>query len=211
MSAVSRAYLDDAIRQKIEAAARAVENSSAAELVVAIRPWSGSYLHADLAAALAAGAAVLAFVVFSPWPFHDWMLFVYPVVGAALAALTTSRTPTLRRWLSPRRLREAQVRTAAHALFQAREVGLTRRRTGVLVYASRLEGLVIVLADRAAQDALGVEAWRERTLELQAALAHGRSAAPFALALARLTEPLARALPRQADDQNELPDAIDVV
>ena len=68
-----------------------------------------------------------------------------------------------------------------------------------------------MLADRAAQDAVGVEAWRERTLDLQAAFADGRSAAPLALALARLAEPLACALPRRADDQDELPDAIDVV
>ena len=103
------------------------------------------------------------------------------------------------------------MRTAAQALFQAREIGLTRLHTGVLVYASRLEGLVVVLADRAAQDAVGIEAWRERTLELQAAFADGRSAAPFALALARLAEPLAHALPRRADDQDELPDAVDTV
>src|SRR6185369_8720867 len=111
----------------------------------------------------------------------------------------------------PRKLRTSQVTTSAHAAFHEKEVGLTRRRTGMLVYVSLLERELRVLPDRAIIDAMAPEAWRARVDAMSAVVARGAGAAALAAELTALAQPLAERLPRAHDDVNELPDGVDAV
>ena len=66
----------------------------------------------------------------------------------------------MQRVLSPARIRRGQVDAAAHATFHLKEVGLTHRRTGLLVYVSLLEREVVLIADKAIVDAVDTATWR---------------------------------------------------
>ena len=55
---MAKPFLTPESKAALAQAARGVEACSSAELVVAVRPRTGSYLHADLLAGIVAGIAV---------------------------------------------------------------------------------------------------------------------------------------------------------
>jgi putative membrane protein len=199
-----------AARELLTRAVKGIELRSSAEVVLAIRQRSGSYRHADLTAGIVAGVLALAFVLFAPWPFPAWMLFVFPVTFGAALAWLTAFTPTLRRLCTSQKSARAAVEQAAQATFFTKSVGLTRRATGVLVYISLLERQVHVIPDRAVVEAVPEAAWQRGLEALAEAVRRPTGPASLGNALERLGEALAAGLPRHDDDQNELPDEVDV-
>jgi putative membrane protein len=204
---MARPFLTDAAKAALLDAVRAVEARSAAEVVVAVRERSGSYLHADLIAGILAANLVLFYQLFSPWEFSLPLIQVAPTGVGLLVGLATSITPWARRALTPRRTREAMVRTAARATFVEKGVTATRARTGILVYVAVLERTAEVVADVGVTKAMPAEAWRAATARVEEAAGAGDGLA-LADAVAALGDGLAAALPRAADDVNELADEV---
>jgi putative membrane protein len=202
-----RPFLTDRTKEALLSASRAVEASSAAEVVVAVRERSGSYLHADLIAGIVAANLVLFFQLFSPWEFSLPLIQIAPTAIGLLIGLATSITPWARRALTPRRMREAMVATAARATFVEKGVGGTRERTGILVYVAVLERTAEVVADVGVTRAVPADRWGEATARVAEAAREG-DGATVAAAVARLADVLAPALPRAGDDLNELADEV---
>ena len=64
---MARAFLDDRGKEALRGAVRAVEERSAAEVVILVRERSGPYLHASLLSGAIAAYLTLWFQLFSPW------------------------------------------------------------------------------------------------------------------------------------------------
>jgi putative membrane protein len=205
---MSRRFLDDAGKAALLDAVRTLEARSAAEVVVAVRDRSGWFLHANLLAGLAAAYVTLWFQLFSPWEFTLVSIQVAPAVVGLLVGLSASVLPDLQRWLTPAGVRRRFVETAARAAFQEKGVGLTRGRTGVLVYLSLLERAAAVVADQGVAETVAKDAWSQRVAAVDSALARGGDATAVAAAMAGLGDVLAAALPRTQDDVNELADEV---
>ena len=201
-------FLDGPGKAALTAAVEAVEGRSAAEVVIEVRPAAGVYLHADLLAGVLAGVAALAFLLFSHAPFGVVWLLVDPLVIGAAAGLLCSRSPGLRRALTPARQRRRFVEAAARAAFFERGVHLTRGRTGVLVYVGLCERSAAVIGDRGVEAALPADLWREAQARVRGAVEAGEAALAVAAAVAGLGDALAPYLPRAEDDVNELPDEV---
>jgi putative membrane protein len=133
-----------------------------------------------------------------------------PALAGAGIALAVSAVPGLERALATRARRREAVERAARASFVERGVGLTRERTGVLVYFSRLEREVVVVADKGVTDLVAPEAWREACAALERVAVEGGGTAALASALRCFGALLAKSLPRRADDVNELADDVQV-
>jgi putative membrane protein len=206
---VPRTFLDEPGRQALSAAVRAVEERSAAEVVVIVRERSGPYLHASLLAGAIAAYVTLWFQLFSPWEYSLLLIQVAPaVLGIAVGALT-SWLPAVQRALTPRHIREEYVRTAARAAFHDRGLADTRGRTGILVYVSRLERSAEILADTGVRAAVDGAAWTRATEAIRSAAGFREpDATTVAAAIAALADVLAPVLPRGADDINELSDEV---
>jgi len=204
-----RTFLDVQGRQALLGAVRAVEERSAAEVVVLVRARSGPYLHASILAGAIAAYVTLWFQLFSPWEYSLLLIQVAPaVVGIAVGALT-SRRPDVQRRLTPRPIREDYVRTAARAAFHDSGVADTRGRTGILVYVSRLERGAEVVADRGVREAVDGAAWTRAAEVIRSSVdVREPDAAVVAAAIASLGDVLAPVLPRATDDLNELPDEV---
>jgi putative membrane protein len=199
--------LDGEARRSLQAAVEGVEAGSAVELVVVVPAQSGRYLHADLAGAILSGWAGLGFLLLSPWSFSLWAIWVDPLVCGLVGGWLVSRLPPLRRWLTPAAWRGEAVLRCARALFVERRIGETRERSGVLIYISQLERQVVVLADRGVQQAVPNEEWAR----LQEGLTRAVREDDGVGAARRLVEfgVVARAaMPRRADDVNELCDSV---
>jgi len=206
---LARAFLDDRGKEALRGAVRAVEERSAAEVVILVRERSGPYLHASLLSGAIAAYLTLWFQLFSPWEYSLLLIQLAPAAVGTAIGMLTSVLPDLQRLLTPRHIREGYVRTKARAAFHDQGIADTRGRTGILVYVSRLEREAEVLADRGVRDAVDAQAW-ERAASLIRASAGRRmpDAAALAIAIASLGDLLQPVLPRSADDINELADDI---
>ena len=193
-------------REALGAAVRAVEARSSAELVVTVRPQAGSYAAVDLGWALLASTSALAVVSFSPVEYSTLALFLEPVLAGLIAWSLSRSLPFLRRLLVSRGNRESRVREAAAAQFHERRVHQTRGRTGILIHVAVLERTCEVVADLGIDEAVDAERWDEAVERLRTSLRAGDDAVAFARVVESLGDLLEEALPRAADDVNELPD-----
>ena len=144
---------------EVTTAVEEAEEKTSAELVVVIHPRSGIYRDVDLGCGAVLAFVGLAFIVYNPWTVHSPIWFPLEVALLfAIGYLGCSVCPWLRRRFTPIQRRTEQVRQAAQAIFVEESVSHTRERTGVLIYLSRLERQVVVLAD------LGVKIMGKPTL-----------------------------------------------
>lgn len=205
---MARPFLTDRSKAALAEAVRAVESCSSAELVVAVRPRSGSYLHADLTWGILAGLAALAVLLYSRWEFALIWFLVDPVVVGALAALAASRSDILRRALTRKGERRQRVETAARSLFVERRVHGTGGRTGILLYVSVLEREAAMVVDVGVEAIADTDAWRKTVGEIEAAVRSGADGGALAERIHGLAALLGPALERSAADVDELPDEV---
>jgi putative membrane protein len=205
---MARPFLTHESKAALSAAVRAVESCSSAELVVAIRPRSGSYLHADLTAGILAGLAALAVLLYSRWTFALVWFLIDPFVVGGLAGLAASRSAAARRALTGRRTRRERVETAARATFVERRIHGTGGRTGILLYISVLEREAVVVVDVGVEALAATDAWRKAVGEIEEAVRNGADGTAVAERIRGLAALLGPALERSAADVDELPDEV---
>jgi len=205
---MSSTLVDEAGKNALTAAIKAVEARSSAEVVVTVRASSGFYLHADLIVAGAAAVLSLAFLLFSRFEFGiQWFVIDPLVVGAAVGWLS-SRSPKLRRLLTPAKLRRRWVESSAHATFFERGIHLTADRTGILVYVSLLEETAAVIGDRGIVTVVPHDRWHAAIDRVADRVTTGADAAAIAAEITALGDILEPYLPVSDDDINELPDEV---
>ncbi len=200
-------WLDEPARRALRDAVLAVERGSAAELVIAVRRRARRWPHVPLIAGIVGGWTALAFMLFSRHVFGLAAILIDPVLVGGAVGLAATLAPWLVRALTPARVRRRAVEAAARATFVERGVHHPRAPTGVLVYCALTEGMAAIVVDTAVVAAVPAATLSARERAIDTAIRQGGIAA--ADAIAALAPVLAAALPRAADDLNELPDAID--
>ncbi len=188
----------------LEKVASDFEADSSAELVFALARRSDAYADVPYKIGALCALVVLLLVVYLPIQFNASWFWLDTVVAFAFGWLVGKAFPRLTRLLVSHRRRNARVHEAAEAVFVNRGVSLTRERTGVLVYISWLEQMVILLWD------VGIEKRVPRTV-LQAAKKEFEwlplfqsFPAAFEPALQPLKKLFDEKLPRPPDDVNEI-------
>jgi putative membrane protein len=126
----------------------------------------------------------------------------------ALAAWWLSGLPVLLRHWVPRAVQDSAVHSRAQQLFLELGVTETRQRSGVLLLLSESERRVELLADRGIHERVGSERWQALVQAVSAAIRQGQAAQGVGAAVDSIGEALAQHFPREADDTNELPDAV---
>jgi putative membrane protein len=140
-------------------------------------------------------------------------LLTYVGLQAAIFAVVAALVwiPAVRRALIPAAVKKARVRQAALDYFLAKDLHLTRERTGVLIFAALAEHRVEVIADDGVHAAAPSGVWDEVVADLVAGLKRGAIADGFVAAIARTGAILAAHAPLRPDDRNELPDGLTVL
>ena len=199
-------WLDDRAEAALTKAVREIESQSSVEIAIAVRRSARSWPHVLFIAGGVAAWLTLAYMLFADPVYSLWAFLVDPLIAAALAALAASQAPPLARWLTPRRVLRQAVEEAARATFVDRSVHRTRQHSGVLVYCALAERIAVVVPDSGVTSTVAPQALAAWEQSINASL--GRGGVATASAIAEMTETFARALPRQDDDVDELPDAI---
>lgn len=130
---------------------------------------------------------------------------IFGVVAAVVSI------PVVRRALIPVAIKKARVRQAALDYFLAKDLHLTRDRTGVLIFAALAEHRVEVIADEGIHAAAPATAWDEVVADLVEGMKRGAVADGFVAAIARTGAVLAAHVPPRPGDVNELPDGLTVL
>ncbi len=201
---MAKPFLTDESKAALAEAVRAVESCSSAEMVVAVRPRSGSWLHADLIWGALAGLAALAVLLYSRWEFELIWFLIDPALAGALAGLAASRSDFLRRVFVRPATRVRRVETAARSTFVERRIHGTVGRTGILLYVSILEREAAFVVDVGVEALAATDAWKKATGEIQEAVRQGADGMAVAARLRELATLLSPALERGADDVDEL-------
>ena len=201
------AFFKDDAKKRAAEAVKAVEAATSAEVVIAVRRKSGDYR----AAAYHFGFVLMGIVVL-------WMLIsprVYTVGSMALdglvaflagAALCASVGPLRRLFVLPK-TRRANVEAAGRAAFYDLGVSKTSGRNGILVFVSTFERGCAVVADTGIDPSKLGEGWTAAQDAIARATARADLDA-FLEAVKGLGPVLGAAMPRAADDVNELPDEV---
>lgn len=207
----SHPFVSPASKKRLKRAVEAVEEQSAAEVVVSIKPWSGTYRHVDLLVGATLAFACLAFMLYvERWAFPLYQFLVGTAVCFGVGTLSSALATPWKRHLVLPGTRRAATALAARARFHDLGVGRTRDRSGILVYVSLFEGRCAVVPDIGVQDRVPAAEWSRLAQTVEEAVARAgvgaRGVEALAKAIEALGPPLAEALPRREDDVNELAD-----
>ena len=219
----------------IEAAVREAETRTTGEIYCVVSEESSDYGETPLA--YAAGVALLAPAIllvagvhvsipdfFATWSAAQVGEAIEQSVRSALigtivlqgvlfvATALIAAIPPVRRALTPRGLKRDRVRRRAAEQFLAKNLHLTRERTGVLIFVSLGERMAELIADDGIASQVGPKVWDQAMAALTEGLKRGQPAAGFAAAIGLCADVLAeRFPPREGDNPNELPDAVVVL
>ena len=219
----------------IEAAVREAEARTTGEIYCVVSEESSDYGETPLA--YAAGVALLAPAIlllggvhvsipdlFAGWSAAQVGEAIERSVRSALigtivlqgvlfvaTALIVAISP-VRRALTPRGLKRDRVRRRAAEQFLAKNLHLTRERTGVLMFVSLGERMAELIADDGIASQVEPKVWDQAMAALTEGLKRGQPAAGFAAAIGLCADVLAeRFPPKEGDNPNELPDAVVVL
>lgn len=218
--------ITDNDRIRIGEAISAAERQTSGEIFCVISRRVSTYL--DVSLAWAAGAALLAPIVFIPflldfrWPGDGWeaahqaaqaaatgqALVLYALSQAVVfvGVFLLTRIPAVSRLVTPAGVRRSRVREAALQQFMAQGVHVTTERTGVLLFAALDEHQVELIADEGIYAKVDEDAWAQAVAVLTRELRADCPVEGFAAAIALCGQVLARHFPPRPDNPNELPD-----
>jgi putative membrane protein len=199
----SREAKDDVKKAIVE-----VESQTSAEIVVAVRPKVAHYRHVDYLVGFVVALAALLVFLFAPTQFEIVTMPIETLAAFVIGAVISAHVPPLRRLLTSRGLIDKRVHDAARGAFVDLGVTKTSGRTGILVFVSVYEQKIEVVPDiGVAVSTLG-PGWDAAKEALARAARCGPDLDAFLVALRSLGPVLGKAMPRAADDVNELPDEV---
>ena len=202
-----REFLEPAAKERTTEVVRAVERQTSVEVVVAVRRAAGRYLATSLLFGAACAATGFGVMWFSPQAYDVRTMPLDAALAFVLGAGLVAGVPGLRRFFTPARVRRARAEEAARAAFVELGIEKTRARTGLLVYVSLFERTVVLVPDSGLPPALTGDSFETIRGTLEDCVRR-TDLGGFSSALAELGPLCARALPRGADDENELCDDV---
>jgi putative membrane protein len=200
-------FFSDNTKGRAAQAVKAVEAQTSAELVITVRRRSGNYGIVAYHFGFGAMAAVTLFLLVTPQVFSIGAIAMDGLAAFALGALVCANVGALTRALTRPRTRRSNVETAARAAFFDLGISRTTGRSGILVFISTFERTLAVLTDIGIDTTvLGVR-WIEARSAMDVAVRR-KDFEAFVAGFERLGPVLGAAMPRRADDVNELPDEV---
>jgi putative membrane protein len=193
--------------EAVERVVREAERGTAAELIVVVAARSGSYMDVALGVGGAVAMLTLLVALFAPAVFSPLAVAIEVPTAFAIAAWLAHRTPRLLRALVPAARLKCQVERAAAERFLAEAVHGTRRRTGLLVYLSRLEEAVALVPDLGLEGRIPSAAWSEVRWSERGEAARPRTQGDVVRGIAAIGAILRARVPSEGPDVNEAPDA----
>ncbi|MBC7661962.1 MAG: hypothetical protein H7249_19895 [Chitinophagaceae bacterium] len=207
--------LDETGADFIEAAVKEGEKRTAGEIVPVIVQGSTINVSAPLLAVFIAGFVVLAlkhgfwlYEIAEPTSIWFWSaLFLAAICGG----FVFGNHPKGQMLLTPRWEKRRQVQQRALLAFYQADLTQTEGRTGILLFVSWRERQAVVLADEGIAQHCDKSAFEGVVAELIRGAKDGQLAKGYAKAIDMSANILAKHIPIQRDDVNELKDSLRII
>ena len=201
---------DEAFRTKLYDTIRDIEDNSLVEIVVLIKPQSGSYRDISSLSAAIFSFLLYTFFMFSPFEFDVFLIYVFTVLGFLGVYFLFRSLPKLERNFIPRARKDKSVELYARALFQKGGIRFTNSRIGTLIYFSLLERKVYILPDRGVETSVPADEWTNLNEKFQAVFSAPDVPQAILNALIECKPVFNKYIPPIENDINELPDDLNV-
>ena len=198
-------FLSESEKQRLRAAIRVAEAKTHGEIVTVIARASGNYFYYPTlwAAILAILSPVVLLAL--PWSLGPLGIVELQLLVFVLLAIGLRWAPIKMR-LVPREQQQLYCRRRAHEQFLVQGLHHTRERSGVLLYVSLAEHRVELLADAGIHAKVAAGTWERIVAIFTGQVRRGDVAAGFVAAIDAVGAELARHLPADGTNPNELPD-----
>lgn len=200
-----RDFFEATAKARAAEAIKKVEAQTAAEVVIAVRKSSSSYRAVDLGVGAAFAMASLATMIYSPRPFAASTMPLDVLLAFGLGVLCSAMIGPIKRAFVGNKARGAAVDREAKAAFYDLGIAKTRRRAGILVFASIFEGRAKLVPD-AGVDLTALAGKLEAVEASMSDRVRKRDFAGFMAVVESLGDVLKDAHPRTEGLENELPD-----
>jgi putative membrane protein len=200
-------FFRDEAKQSTARSVKTVEAQTGAEVVVAVRRRSGDYRVAAYHFGFFLGGLVVLYLLLAPQVFSVGDIALDGALGFGLGLALAYNIGALLRLLVREGPLAKSVAAAASAAFFDLGISRTSGRNGLLVFVSTFEQRVLVLTDVGIDVAVLGPKWSDACAALSSAVKR-RDLAGFERCLESLGPLLGAAMPRSADDVNELPDEV---
>jgi uncharacterized membrane protein len=188
--------------QAVTECTEAVQPGTRACVGVVIRNSSGSYRDVAYLVGFVVSWLGLLVILFLPQEIHEFLVLLDVLLLFFAGGWLCARTP-LRIWLTSRRRQRMQVKTAAHAAFVEEGVYHAREDMGLLIYWSRLEKRVEVVAGIGVQSAVPLHDFHAAVHALRQAALMPEARPVFLGALRQFGQLLAQYLPADANHSGQ--------
>ncbi|MGD8690344.1 MAG: TPM domain-containing protein, partial [Gammaproteobacteria bacterium] len=177
-------------RERIRAAVEAAEKRTSGEFVTVLARRSDDYYYIPMLWSALAALIIPGLIHWLGWltetaDFYLFQLALFVVLAAVFLA------PGVRIRLVPRRLRAARAARMAYQQFVERGVHATRDHSGVLLFVSRAEHYVEILADAGIHQKVGEKRWEAIVADFVSEVRAGRTADGFVTAIEAIGEAMA--------------------
>lgn len=207
-SPVPKSFLTDEAKQALTDSIKTIESSCSAEIVVAVRARSGTYLHVPFVIGAVSAFIALAYMLFGDPHFSLPSILIDPFLVGIVLGVAAHFIHPLKRLMTSTKGIDRRIDLAAKATFFEKGVRHTSQRTGILVYISLTERRAALIMDSGVEKEVNLREWAQVEQAVKASVARGDDGAAVAKELTKLCDVLAPVLERGEDDENELPDEI---
>ncbi|MEW4447468.1 hypothetical protein [Qipengyuania sp. JC766] len=219
-------YLDEAGHRVVSDAVAEAELGTSGEIVTVLADRSDGYSDVVLVWAAALSILAMSIVSLVPRPLldlidaalggwgHEWTSGEAMAVAASVGALSfvlfwlLLSADAIRFAILPGSVRTQRVHAMAIRHFKVGAERRTHGRTGVLIYLSMREHRAEIVADEPIAAKVDAEVWGDAMGDMLVEIRDGRIAEGLAAGIRDVGEILAEHFPREADDENELPDRL---
>jgi putative membrane protein len=199
-----------AFQTKLYDAIKDIEDNSQIEVVVLIKPQSGSYRDLALWAGVLFSFSLFTFFMFSPFEFDMFSIYVFTILGFFAIYTLLMALPELMEKAIPDKREKRNVEIFARASFQKGGLRFTNNRIGTLIYFSLFEKKVFVLPDRGAEMAVPADDWEKINAKFQAVFSSDNVPEALLKALADCKPVFSAFIPSVENDVNELADDLNI-
>ena len=201
-------YFNPQFEEKLTEAVQSIESVSKVEVVVVVKEKSSNYQHIPLLVSVIAFFIGFAYFMLTPIVYGDAMI-VSGSLGVLIVAYGLGSLNPIKKLFLKKDSLNQKVELNARAIFQKAGIHHTQDEIGLLIYASKLEGRVMLVPDRGIESEIHPDEIKVLQNELELKFTQG-SPDDFIHALKGFGELFADRLPVTENDVNELPDYLDI-
>ncbi|MFA7056696.1 MAG: TPM domain-containing protein [Candidatus Cloacimonadales bacterium] len=209
-------------KEQISKAVTEAEKSTSGEIAVVVAKQSSDYAVYELTFAVIIG---LIFMILGLIFYSEIDTMIMNMIWSSSKIITTSviglgtfvviilfyilaNIPFIDRLIIPKSIKNEKVREKAQLSFMNYEVGKTRDRTGILIFISKLERRVEILADVGISAVYPHDSWQKQVDRIIAGIKNKQFSEELEKVILDLGQVLAKNFPIKDDNTNELPNKV---